>query len=55
MKGYRFQVQKCIDIEVIGISAEQARTDLIDNLASYADDMIRDCYVSDGEEIKKDA
>jgi len=50
MPTYNFEVQNIIKIRVNGASASSAREDLIDNLASYAYDMIKDCTVSDGEE-----
>ena len=52
MKKYRFQVQKCIDVEVEADNEVEARMDIIDHIDRYADQMVADCYVSDGVEIK---
>lgn len=52
MPMYKFEVQNCITLEVDAIDAATAREDLIENLASFGDDMIQDCVVSDGEEVK---
>jgi len=54
MNKYRFQIQSCIDVEICGDTAEQARHNLIDNIGDYADQMISPAtYVSDGVEVKK--
>lgn len=50
MKTYVFEIQNCIKVSRIGNSVEEARRDLIDDLEDYAQDMIVDCVVSDGEE-----
>lgn len=53
MNKYRFQIQSCIDVEIEGDSAEEARMELIENLKSYADEMISPAtYVSNGVEVK---
>lgn len=51
MTKYKFEVQNKITIQVSGINVSAARADLLDNLLSYACDMINDCAVSDGEEV----
>ena len=53
MKTYMFEIQNCIKATVIADNKEAAREDLIDNLASFADDMIDGCVVSDGTEVTK--
>ena len=50
MTTYIFEIQNCIRIPVIAEDVTTAREDLIDNLSSFADDMIQDCVISDGEE-----
>lgn len=55
MKVYKFEVQNNITIKVFGANSAIARQDLIDNLSSYAFDMIDDCIISDGEEVDTDA
>ena len=53
MNRYRFQIQSCIDVEVKGDTAEQARHELINNLTNYADEMISPAtYVSEGVKVK---
>jgi len=49
MPTYIFEIQNCIKTRVVADNAIAAREDLIDNLASFADDMINDCVVSDGK------
>lgn len=51
MKRYRFEIQKCINVEVDAETVEEARAGVIDNLAIYADEMIVDPYVSEGVEL----
>ncbi len=50
MRTYIFEIQNCIQVPVIAEDITTAREDLIDNLASFADDMISDCVVSAGKE-----
>ena len=47
MPTYTFEIQNCIKISVVADNQANAREDLIDNLASFADEMINDCVVSD--------
>lgn len=49
MPTHAFEIQNCIKKSVVANNVIEAREDLIDNLASFADDMINDCVVSDGE------
>lgn len=51
MPTYTFEIQNCIKTTVVAENKDDARQDLIDNLASFADDMIDDCVVSDGEQV----
>ncbi len=51
MPTYTFEIQNCIKTRVVADNVTAAREDLIDNLASFADDMINDCVVSDGEQV----
>ena len=52
LKKFEFEIQNCIKVVINHHSRDEARIHLIDNLDAYADDMVYDCYVSDGEEIK---
>ena len=49
MPAYIFEIQNCIKVSVVAENQDDAREDLIDNLASFADELISDCVVSDGE------
>lgn len=51
MPAYIFEIQNCIKVSVVAENQDDAREDLIDNLASFAYDMISDCVVSDGEQV----
>ena len=51
MPTYTFEIQNCIKTRVVADNVIEAREDLIDNLASFADDMINDCVVSAGEQV----
>ena len=52
MPTYKFELQNCIEIEMDGKDAEEARMKLVDSLSDYADEMVgADAYLSDGEEI----
>ena len=50
MTKYKFEIQSHIIVVVEAEDANAAREDLIDNLASFADDMVKDPYISGGEE-----
>lgn len=52
MRKYRFQIQKCIDVEIEADNEIEARIEIIDHIDKYADLMVNDPYISDGEEIK---
>ena len=52
MPTYIFEIQNCIKISIDADDQDDAREDLIGNLASFADDMINDCVVSDGGRSK---
>ena len=49
MSTYEFEIQSCINVDVDGDDAEDARRNLTDSLADYANEMIEDCSISDGE------
>ena len=51
MKTYRFEIQKCININIEADDEIEARMILIDNPSLFQDKMIEDCYISDGVEI----
>ena len=52
MKVFEFEVQSYISIKIEGRSAEEARLKLLNVINEYAPDMIKDCYISDGQEVK---
>jgi|LGOV01.1.fsa_nt_gb hypothetical protein len=49
MPTYLFEIQNGIKTSVVADNKTAARVELIDNLASFADDMINDCVISEGE------
>lgn len=51
MKKYRFEMQNCINIEIEADNEIEARSEIIDHIDRYADQMIQDCYISDGAEV----
>jgi len=53
MAKYRFEIQNGISVDVEADNKEDARMKIIENLDDYAEKMIEDCYVSDGE-LKQD-
>jgi hypothetical protein len=54
MPTYEFEIQNLIKVTREGETAEEARTNLIDNLSDYSDEMLDgSCYVSDGK-LKED-
>ena len=53
MPTYIFEVQSLIKVQVVAENKRVAREDLTDNLSSFADEMIQDCSISDGEEVKQ--
>ena len=52
MPKYKFFIQSGIDVIVEANNEIEARFDILDNLESYADEMMGDPYISDGEECK---
>ena len=54
MARYMFEIQNCIKVTMEADTAEEARLMVIDSLYNYAEDMIDDCYVSDGKKIEYD-
>jgi hypothetical protein len=51
MKTYKFEIQNCIEVEVVADSKEDARQWLVNNKQNYADDMVdNSCWISNGEE-----
>ena len=49
MPTYIFEIQNCIKISIDADNQDDARENLIDNLTSFADEMINDCVVSGSE------
>jgi hypothetical protein len=54
MTKYKFEIQKCIEVEVEDTDISEARVQVINNLEAgfYDDEMKSDCYVSDGKEAE---
>ena len=50
MTKYKFEIQACIGVVVEADNAEDARMQIVENLKSYADAMVKDPYVSEGQE-----
>jgi hypothetical protein len=51
MATYMFEIQSLIKVPVVAENKRVARENLTDNLSSFADEMIQDCSISDGEEV----
>ena len=52
MPTYEFEVQNLIEIRIECDNKDDARVHLVNNIQGYAIDMVNDCYISDGEEVK---
>ena len=50
MTTYIFEIQNCIQASIEADNRGEARQSLIEDLQSFADEMINDCVVSDGVE-----
>jgi uncharacterized protein YbjQ (UPF0145 family) len=50
-KEFEFEIQACIKRKSFGETADEARQFIINNLALYADSLVADAVVSDGEEV----
>jgi hypothetical protein len=50
-KEYEFEIQAYIRRKSVGETKEEARQFIINNLALYADSLVADAVVSDGEEV----
>jgi hypothetical protein len=46
---YVFELQNCVRVFSRGRTKEEARQYIINNLQEYADSMMAECYVSEGE------
>jgi hypothetical protein len=53
MPTYIFEVQNLIKVSVVAENKRIAREDLTDNLSSFSNEMIQDCSISGGEEVKQ--
>lgn len=51
-KVYEFEIQKCIKIKIRSSSAEEARMKLVNTPQLYQREMLADCVISDGKELK---
>ena len=49
LKTFNFEVQNCIKVQVKAVDREAARAELIETLPSYAEEMVADATVSEGE------
>jgi|WetSurMetagenome_2_1015567.scaffolds.fasta_scaffold481139_1 hypothetical protein len=55
MPVFEFEIQSCIRVTMEGTDKEDARIKIIDNLSSFASEMLnQDTYVSDGKEVEKE-
>lgn len=52
MSEYEFEIQALIKVKMSGTDRDEARIKVIDNLEDYEHEMMKDCYVSDGRELK---
>ena len=53
MPDYEFEVQSLIKIRIRCDNKDDARMHLIDTIEDYAYEMMSDCYISDGEDVKE--
>lgn len=51
MKEFSFEISNTINVTVNASDKEEARMKIIDDIDNFADMLINDCYVSDGEEL----
>lgn len=51
MKNYQFEIQAFTKVTVEANNAEEARMMLIVDKSLYEEELIDDCYISDGEEV----
>ena len=52
MPEYKFEIQGYTKITVEADNAEAARMMLIEDESLYEEEIMSDCYISDGEEVK---
>lgn len=52
MPEYMFEIQGHARVEIEADNAEAARMMLIEDQSLYEDELMRDCGISDGEEVK---
>ena len=52
MPNYRFEIQASAKVIIEAESAEAARMELVDDRSLYEEELMEDCYISDGDEVK---
>ena len=52
MPEYMFEIQGYARVEIEADNAEAARMMLIEDQSLYEEEIMRDCGISDGEEVK---
>ena len=51
MPNYQFEIQSLAKVIIESESAEAARMTLVENRSMYEEEIMDDCYISDGEEV----
>ena len=51
MPNYQFEIQAYAKVIIEAESAEAARMSLVDNRSLYEEEIMEDCYISDGDEV----
>ena len=52
MPEYKFEIHGSAEVEIEADNAEAARMVLIEDKSLYEEEIMRDCGISDGEEVK---
>lgn len=53
MKKFKFEVQSLINVEIEADNVDEARTELVMDKDMYASELVENCCISEGEEIKE--
>lgn len=52
MPNYQFEIQASAKVIIESESAEAARMPLVENKQLYEEEIMEDCYISPGDEVK---
>ena len=52
MPNYQFEIQASANVIIEAESVEAARMALVEDRSLYEEELMEDCYISDGDDVK---